>query len=609
MGQFLIVQGATHAAARAVSGKAMAIFKRIHGLEPVDCSTMGGTIVAKFPRLAGSTTPILREGDSQCWCCGVGSWMLSGPEREICKLFSGPIRNQDMKGLLMQSRELDGFFALAMGDGGGENLWLISDRLGRLHVYFTYVGSCAVISTSSMVLAALSGAGWDRTACHEFLGTGSVFEQRSLFQGIEKLEAATVFHFGKGTLHSRSAYWDLPSVMYDRAVKKGTVPELALALEKAFLQCAQGSSRPVMDLTGGMDSRALLGVALRAGYPVETVVNGQAGDPDVVVANGIARQFGFPHRHQAPALDWPLRWWQRAKQALTLCDGECNVFEYARTLEHHSRLAGEFDASINGSGGEICKGYWWELVFPFTGWKDHFDARHLAAGRFATDCTVDKLVHGSVEPLAEHFACVIRRANAGVSRHPNTAQIDNVYLMLRMQRWQGRIASSTNRIWPNHSPFLLREPMEVSLSAPPSVRVRNRMSRQLIEHLNPTLAALPLAGGEPALPLRWNNVHRFWPLAAANWAKVRKRMRYSAQDKTAVSNRARFLWEQEEVLDLAVPKRMLTATLYNDEQLADFMEHAHGPQFGKAVLLQRMLSLELLARNIKISNLAIDQKY
>lgn len=89
-----------------------------------------------------------------------------------------------------------------------------------------------------------------------------------------------------------------------------------------------------------------------------------------------------------------------------------------------------------------------------------------------------------------------------------------------MQRWQGRIASSTARIWPCLSPFMFREVMDVALSAPPPIRVRNRLTRRLIEHLDPQLSAIPLDDGTPAMPLRLSTAHHFWPLARKYAIKV-----------------------------------------------------------------------------------------
>ena len=176
----------------------------------------------------------------------------------------------------------------------------------------------------------------------------------------------------------------------------------------------------------------------------------------------------------------------------------------------HRSSAGIYDASVNGSNGEVCKGYWWELLFPFTRWRSHFDARKIAAGRFVYAGEATGLLAAPYkESLADSFAGIIERANAGMEQHRNTAKLDNVYLTLRMQRWQGRIASSTMRIWPCVAPFTFRRPMELSLSAAPFDRLRNRMSRRLIEHLDPRLAALPMAEGYPASPLRPWNAHRF----------------------------------------------------------------------------------------------------
>src|SRR5262249_22641298 len=123
----------------------------------------------------------------------------------------------------------------------------------------------------------------------------------------------------------------------------------------------------------------------------------------------------------------------------------------------------------------------------------------VASRRFAVSGDSGLLAQTFPETLEDHFAGVIRRANAGLEGYPNTALMDNVYLTLRMQRWQGRIASATMRLWPCVSPFMWRRPMEIALSAAPALRARNRMSLALIRHLDPTLAGLPYASEPSAL--------------------------------------------------------------------------------------------------------------
>jgi hypothetical protein len=173
--------------------------------------------------------------------------------------------------------------------------------------------------------------------------------------------------------------------------------------------------------------------------------------------------------------------------------------------------------------------------------------------------------------------------------------MDHIYLTLRMQRWHGRIASSTARVWPCVSPFLFRQPMEIALSAPPALRVRNRLVRRLMEHLNPRLAALPLAEGYPALPLRLTTAHRFWPALRHHIGKRILPARHSA---TNPSSDLKQLWEHEEIRDHLTPGSMSSASLYRPEALRALLDRSESGQDRATITLRRIITLEALSRKI-----------
>ncbi len=273
--------------------------------------------------------------------------------------------------------------------------------------------------------------------------------------------------FADGCRASRRKYWNVAERMYDRAPERGNVRRLAETLRDTVATIARNYPNPLLDLTGGFDSRAVLGAVLGGGLRFDTVVSGAESIPMCSYrgqspAVSICRTITLP-----PGSPDFADWWSGVREALPLCDGELDALAYARTARAHTRAAESFDASINGSNGEVCKGYWWELLFPYTRRRDHFDAKLIAARRFATERDPDLLDGPFSETLVDHFAGIIGRANRGLERHPNTAKLDNVYLTLRMQRWQGRIASSTSRIWPCLSPFSFRRPMEAALLGAP----------------------------------------------------------------------------------------------------------------------------------------------
>src|SRR5439155_8819826 len=206
--------------------------------------------------------------------------------------------------------DIDGIFTLASGSCAGDELSIVTDRLGSLHIFFATVDSCLLFCTSSMVLAALLRPRWDLLACREFLATGTIFEQRSLFEGIEKLEPATLYRFRRGRLQSKVLYADLAQFMYDRSSMRGDVPQLAAALEDSIFTIGKNFSNPVCDLTGGFDSRAIVGAMLRSGFNFQPVVNGAPDLPDVLISKRIAEELGLRHMHQPSRITSPAELWE-----------------------------------------------------------------------------------------------------------------------------------------------------------------------------------------------------------------------------------------------------------------------------------------------------------
>ncbi len=602
MGQLLIVQASGGPETESLFRRGLALFESLHHIQPVAQQTTAAGAVAVLPSLHGPRTGIVEDG-SGGWICGAGTWFFEGAagEEGLRRMLRHPRRDHSAAAWL---KEIDGAFAIALSGPEPGALRVVTDLLGTLHIYSASTGSAAVICTSSLVLAALLRPAWDPIGCRQFLATGTVFESRTLFEGIAKLAPASVYTFAGGQVKAPAVYWNLGDVMYDRAPRRG-VPELAAALVRAVDTVHRNFKHPVMDLTGGFDSRAILGAALQAGAHFETVVNGAPGDGDVVSAQAIADAFQLTHHHRTRTPPTGEEWCERVHHAVRLCDGEYDAVLYAPVYATHLRLSGEFDASINGSNGEVAKGYWWELLMPHTGKPGRFDARMVAARRFVADGEEPGLLaHPFSEDLPDLFAGIIRRTNAGLENHPNTAQMDNVYLRMRMQRWQGRIASATSRIWPCVSPFSFREPMEAALAAPPAERGNNRMSRRLIEYQNPKLAALPLAQGYPALPWRLTTAHRFGALYAETARVVIRRAFLTLHlpspfaAKQSAGPQGPGLWDHPPVRELLDPARMITRDLYNPEKLQGLLARSRAGSSTATARATRVLTLEMLARAV-----------
>src|SRR5260370_28396130 len=77
---------------------------------------------------------------------------------------------------------------------------------------------------------------------------------------------------------------------------------------------------------------------------------------------------------------------------------------------------------------------------------------------------------------------------------------------MRMQFWQGRIGSSTNRFRSSFSPWTNRRVMETMLITKWKEKRHQMLSRLFLAALHPDLARLPVARGEAAGPTAWSTL-------------------------------------------------------------------------------------------------------
>lgn len=125
------------------------------------------------------------------------------------------------------------------------------------------------------------------------------------------------------------------------------------------------------------------------------------------------------------------------------------------------------------------------------------------------------------------------------------------------------------------------------------------MTRRLIEHLDPRLAAIPLAQGYPALPLRWNTAYLFWPLITEMQQKavqkVRRKILHRAPAGPPLPTLQSQVWKLEEVQELLNPRRMATRDLFRPNELERLVNFSGSPFPGSSRILSRIVTLELLA--------------
>lgn len=512
---FVPAAGLTEAPGFEKGMRALGDFKAV---QITDSATSSTASLAVAPAAKATDKRITRSADGpsdQVWIADLGLWLpfLAEPGRDAAWLIEQYLAH-GAEGL---AHRLQGLFALLIVDQRTRQAHVITDRCGSLHVYWRQLADGVAVCTSSAVLAQCAPSTLDPVGVHEFIATGILYEDRSLWHGIRKIGPATVM-----TLNADGAnqhrYWDFTAIEPERLNLEEAAEQTHHGLV-AVLKALPDTGQPLIsDLTGGYDSRLLLTGLLAAQRPFHTTVSGSADHPDVTVAARIAAELKLQHQNiSAP----PLPTAEEFDAAVRMTDGEFDAFDFARILHIHRRLAAGHGMSLNGSFGELARGYWWELLWPKLANRQPLDVGRVAKKRFAA-IGYDQSIFAPAArlDLVAHMTEVAGRAIQPIAGAPNTTQMDCVYYSLRMQRWQGRIASSTNQLWPAFSPIGFNQVLDPILAAQADTRFRSLLARRLFQRFAPPLARIPLEHGYPPVPASPFNLWRFSPLLGHYGGKV-----------------------------------------------------------------------------------------
>jgi hypothetical protein len=383
MGQFYVVQGRDAGAAARVLQR---LLDAATGLgEPANTESLvtGATAVATGPRRHGESVGPQRAPDGGV-VASSGAWLSHWRHDAEALLALAPALRTGGAAWDEAAATLDGAFVLVSADADGREALLATDRIGTQHAYHATLDGCAVVAHSALVLAVATGVALDPMAARELLAAGSVFEDRSLFTGVRKLPPGARLRLTPAGLVVEGRWWDPASIYVGSEAARetpGGVPALASALVAATDALLARWPDAVFDLTGGFDSRAVLAAALAAGHSPRTVVVGPDRDADVAAAGRIAGEFGLTLAQLRPGTDYGPRSLADLTDALLLTDGEADAVEYAGVAGIQERMAsgaGPRGATVNGTAGEFCRGYWW-ICCP--GWVSRARASTRGARR------------------------------------------------------------------------------------------------------------------------------------------------------------------------------------------------------------------------------------
>lgn len=397
------------------------------------------------------------------------------------------------------ARNLNGAFIIAIWDYSRNRVLIANDRFGLYSLFYSQHAGRLIFAPEMMGI--LCDPDFprtiDQTALAQYVRFQHLLGDRTFFEDIHLLSPGSLLTFDVSNARCRvRPYWSFSDIDYRPDIRfEEAVEEAGRLLRRSVQRLTGDAYRPGIFLSGGLDSRTILGMTQRR--PITTMTFGARGCRDMVYAQKIARAAGSDHHW----FDLPDGNWVRehADWHLELTEG------YHSWLHMHSismlpQARRLIDVNLTGWDGGTILGHG-ESIEPLQSdaVDDHalltrlyymFNQRFTWPSiseeeEYLLYCKpLDKQLRGRAfesfrEELTPYF----------LMRH----DVRNEYFYLRQHA--GRLTHNMVRIARSHIevrfPFFDYDLFDFLYSLPASIRGHQKLHRAMMQREYPHLAMIP----------------------------------------------------------------------------------------------------------------------
>jgi asparagine synthase (glutamine-hydrolysing) len=398
---------------------------------------------------------------------------------------------------------LNGAFAAAIWHVPNRTLVLFNDRLGLFPVYFARTKHGG-LTFASGVRAVVSDPEVDRrvdrVAISQFVVFDHVLDDRTLVDAVRLLPQGSVLTCRDGDVSVRRYWTPRYPEHYDPRPESDYVEQLVQLLSQAVRRQYADGRRTGMLLSGGLDSRLLLGLMGDASRDVETLTFGIPGCDDARVASEVASALGTRHSFVELKPDWLL---ELSEKAVRATDGLGNIvnLHVLAPLEARTQCP---DVLFKGFMGDALLGF----ALKRQMWADcDADTRHrLHLGVHAGQGVVNYDQAAQARFFTPSFQSQVKGAlcqtyrngleSSGASQMANQRLFFDLTQRVPRMTLNGVEAARTRTIV--RLPFCDNDVVDFALTVPPGFLFERFLARAALIRSAPKLAQIPLAGtGRP----------------------------------------------------------------------------------------------------------------
>ena len=389
-------------------------------------------------------------------------------------------------------KELNGSFSLVIWDDNDQKLLIANDRYGSRPLYYAHNNGRLLFA--SEVKAILQDETFEKEinpeAVAEFFTFEYILENKTFFNGINLLPPASIFTYKNGQL-SIKPYWDFEFVEeYDKP-EDYYVEKLVSAFKKAVERRMIGNHRFAVSLSGGLDSRAILGAIGKKYFPVYTFTYGVPGCNEAKIAKKVANKSGTIHKFIVLKPEFFASF---AEKGVWITDGMCNIY-HLHSISTLEKTKKDADIIFHGQGGDnFLRGLWLNDRILKIKSEDLllceiYKEVNILFNEEEMQFLFSKTYYPEIDGLA--FKSLKRVLKGTKAKHPGNIN-DYFIFKNRITRFLILTATCTPRLqFEDRTPFTDNDFVDVALTIPPELRLNHRIYIKFLNQLSPDLAKIP----------------------------------------------------------------------------------------------------------------------
>ncbi|MGQ0576436.1 MAG: asparagine synthase-related protein [Pseudonocardia sp.] len=394
-----------------------------------------------------------------------------------------------------------------------DGLLVGTDDVGLHHVYGVRGDGWAAVASSPWPLARLAGAPLDEAALGAYRLIGHHLGTATPWRGVEILPAAGRWRLADGRL---DALPRAPAAPVEQVPARVAVGRVAALLRAQVGRVLDEFPDVVLELSGGLDSRILLAAIPRARRrDVAALTLRASASADDAVAGRLAAATGM--RRHVVDLDELAALTPAAAHALVhaAAVGYGGVAQpVAMAVLDWAEARAPQEPRLNGQGGEFARGFY-HPGQPARPAPTSRLVHRLARWRLFVNDVVDPAVlePGFAARTGAATLATLERTFAAY-RTDWLGACDEFYLDERLRRWVGADVSRSGGRRVVLAPYFHSGVLAAARGLSAEVKRGSAFSARLLAHLDPELAAVPLAGGAAPVDLGRRGPG---PAARAGW--------------------------------------------------------------------------------------------